>query len=249
MRLSDGGAAHPEVGRPRRTRPVAICITLALTVAAAAGLAASAEARPGRCGQGQAAQHPRRDDRRHGRDRPRADAEGPAAAGGEGNHLRRRDRLVSALLPGAGHVPHRSVRPQPRRRRELLSLWLVRHEAPRQHPAGVAAGRGLPHSAGRQVAERLRGPRRARRGAEGIRHLARAARRLRLRLLQLRDEPRRRAAVLGRRRLRPWPGGVREHRGHRRGQTVAQVFARLEEVFGPRPYTYWGAENPRRLLP
>ena len=32
-------------------------------------------------------------------------------------------------------------------------------------------------------------------------------------------------------------------------QTVAQVFARLEEVFGPRPYTYWGAENPDDYSP
>ena len=41
---------------------MAICITLALTVAAAAGLAASAEARPGRAGKGKLTQHPRRDD-------------------------------------------------------------------------------------------------------------------------------------------------------------------------------------------
>ena len=51
MRLSDEGAAHPEAGRPRR-RPTAICIALALTVAAAAGLAAAAEARPADSGEG-----------------------------------------------------------------------------------------------------------------------------------------------------------------------------------------------------
>jgi pimeloyl-ACP methyl ester carboxylesterase len=39
MRLTDGGAAHPAVGRPRRTRPTAICIALALTVAAAEKIA------------------------------------------------------------------------------------------------------------------------------------------------------------------------------------------------------------------
>ena len=31
-------------------------------------------------------------------------------------------------------------------------------------------------------------------------------------------------------------------------QTVAQAFARLEEVFGPRPYTYWG-RNPDDYSP
>jgi N-acetylglucosamine-6-sulfatase len=32
-------------------------------------------------------------------------------------------------------------------------------------------------------------------------------------------------------------------------QTVAQVFAKLEEVFGPRPYSYWGAEDAEDYSP
>ncbi len=44
----------------------------------------------------------------------------------------------------------------------------------------VASERRLPDGAGRQVAERLRGARRARRGSDGFRHLARASRRLRV---------------------------------------------------------------------
>jgi arylsulfatase A-like enzyme len=32
-------------------------------------------------------------------------------------------------------------------------------------------------------------------------------------------------------------------------QTVATVFAKLEEVFGPRPYTYWGTEDPEDYSP
>ena len=66
----------------------------------------------------------------------------------------------------------------------------------------------------REVAERLRRARRARRGAGRLRHLARPARRLRLRLLQLRDEPRRRAEVVGRPRVRAQARRVREDRGH-----------------------------------
>ncbi len=136
-----------------------------------------------------------------------------APARGQGDDVRRRGRLVPALLPGAGDLHHRPVRPQPRRRRQLPPLRLVRDEAARQHPSGLAPGRRVQDGSDRQVAERLRGSRRPRRGAEGVRHLARPARRLRLRLLQLRHESRRQAALLGRRRVRPQAGRVREHRG------------------------------------
>ena len=84
--------------------------------------------------------------------------------------------------------------------------------------------------------------RRPRRGPGRLRHLARAARRLRLRLLQLRDELRRRAAHLGRRRLRPQAGRVREDRGRRRarhagvdpGQAAGAVRARAVQLLGQR---------------
>ena len=79
-----------------------------------------------------------------------------APAGQAGDDLRRRGRLLPALLPGAGDLHHRPVRAQPRRRGQLLSLRLVRDEGPRQHPAGLAPGRRLRHGADRQVAERLR---------------------------------------------------------------------------------------------
>ena len=112
------------------------------------------------------------------------------------------------------------------------------------------AGRRLPDGADRQVAERLRGARRPRRGPEGLRHLARPARRLRLRLLQLRHEPRRQAAHLGRRRLRPQAGRVREHRGdpgpERRSRTSSPSATRSS---GPPPYDYWGTQEPEDYSP
>ncbi len=96
---------------------------------------------------------------------------------------------------------------------QLLPLRLVRDEGPRQHPPGLAPEGRLPDRADRQVAERLRGARRPRRGPARLRHLARPARRLRLRLLQLRHEPQRRVEGVGRRELRPQAGRVRKHRG------------------------------------
>ena len=117
-----------------------------------------------------------------------------------GHELRERRRLLPALLPCASDLHHRPVRPQPRRRRQLLPVRLVRDEGPPQHPAGLAAAGGLQDGADRQVAQRLRRAQRPRRGPARLRHLARAARRLRLRLLQLRDEPQRAPADLGRRR-------------------------------------------------
>ena len=111
------------------------------------------------------------------------------------------------------------------------------------------AGRRLQDRPDRQVAERLRGTRRPRRGAEGVRHLARPARRLRLRLLQLRHEQRRQAAHLGRRRVRPQAGRVREHRGHPRDRERRRDLRQARELFGPRPYSYWGTEKPSDYSP
>ena len=64
----------------------------------------------------------------------------------------------SAARPRDLH--HRPVRAQPRRRRQLLPLRLVRDEATASNtlPA-LAPGRRLPDRDGRQVAERLRGAR------------------------------------------------------------------------------------------
>ena len=157
---------------------------------------------PGRRRHRRPPEHPRRDDRRHGEHRPPVHAERAPPARQAGDQVHGRGRLLPALLPGAGHLHHRSVRAQPRRRRQLLSVRLVRDEEPRQHPPRMAPEGRVPHRADRQVAERLRGARCPRRGAQGVRHLARTARRLRLRLLQLRDEPQRQAAELGRRELR-----------------------------------------------
>ncbi len=103
----------------------------------------------------------------------------------------------------------------------------------------------------RQVAERLRRPRRPRRGPDGLRHLARPARRLRLRLLQLRDEQGRQAAHLGRRRLRPQAGRVREHPGRRRARLARRRSSPSStEVFGPAPLQLLGhARSARTTRP
>ena len=56
----------------------------------------------------------------------------------QGHHVRGRGRLLPALLPGASDLHHRPVRAQPRRRRQLLPVRLVRHEEPGQHPPRMA---------------------------------------------------------------------------------------------------------------
>ena len=168
--------------------------------------------------QGQAPEHPRRHDRRHGEVGSPVHAEDAAPARRQGHHLRRRGRLVPALLSGPRDLHHRPVRPQPRRRGQLRAVRLVRDEAPRQHASRLARRLRLRHGDDRQVAERLRSARRPRRGPEGLRHLARAARRVRLRLLQLRDEPRRQAQVVGRQGVRQEARQVRQDRGRRRAR-------------------------------
>ena len=96
--------------------------------------------------------------------------------------------------------------------------------------------RRLPHRDDRQVAERLRRQGRARRGAQGLRHLARAARRLGLRLLQLRHEQQRQAQDLGRQGLRPQARRVRRDRGDVSARTPGvgrRVRQSSQKVFGP----------------
>ena len=165
-----------------------------------------------------------------------------------GHDLRRRGRLVPALLPRSRDLHHRPVRPQPRGHGQLLALRLVRHEGPRQHPSELAAEGGLPHGDDRQVAQRLRRARRSRRGAGRVRHLARPARCVGLRLLQLRDEQRRRPPDLGGRRLRAQAGRVREDPGdpQRRGR-VGRV-QRAERRLRARPLRLLGGAEPRGLL-
>ena len=195
------------------------------------------EARRGR----RAAEHPRRDDRRHGRVRSRVDAERAAPPGEEGHHVHPGDRLVPALLSGARDLHHRPVRAQPRGRRKLLSVRLVRDGGPGQHAARLAAGCGLPHGPDRKVAERLRSGRRPRRGARWLRHLARAPRCLGVRLLQLRDEPERRAADLGGRGVRPQPRRVRRDRGDPQPRRPARACSPSWPRSSGRPRTTTGA--------
>ena len=56
----------------------------------------------------------------------------------QGDDLRRRGRLVPALLPGARDLHHRPVRAQPWRQGQLRPVRLVRDEGPQEHPSGLA---------------------------------------------------------------------------------------------------------------
>ena len=205
--------------------------------------------RPGRPrGQGRAAEHPGGHDRRPVGRRSGEDAQRPPAAGRQGHDVRERRRFVPAVLPGARDVHHRPVRPQPRGARELLPLRLVRDEEPPQHASRVAAAVGLPHRAGGQVAQRLRREGRPRGGPARLRHLARPAGRLRVRLLQLRDEPRRQAEDLGRQRLRAQAREVLQGRGHRRPDRAAGTARRAAQAVRPSPVPLLGHREGQGLL-
>ncbi len=222
-------------GRARGARP-----------GGAAGFRCASPPRHG--GQGRAPEHPRRHDRRPGARRRRQDAERPAAPRRPGHDVRRRGRLLPPVLSVAGDLHHRPVRPQPWRGGQLLPLRLVRDEAPRERPPGVAAAGRLHDGAGRQVAQRLRRARRPRRGPGRLRHLARAPRRLRLRLLQLRDEPQRQAQVLGRRRVRAQARRVREHRGDAEPRGLAGRPRQAEFGVRPLPVPLLGSAESGGLL-
>ena len=125
---------------------------------------------------------------------------------------------------------------------QLLPVRLVRHEAPRQHAAGLA------HAGYRTalIGKWLNGyARRARRGPGRLRHLARAARCVGLRLLQLRDEPERQAQDLGRRGLRAQARRVRQDRGDPQPGGLQGVLNACRTCFGPPIHLLWGAEDPR----
>ena len=116
-------------------------------------------------------------------------------------------------------------------------------------PTLAAEGR-LPHGADRQVAQRLRRARRPRRGAGRLRHLARPARCVGLRLLQLRDEPRRRPQDLGRRRLRAQAGRVREDPGDPQRRGRGGRVRRAERHVRARPLRLLGGRRtPRTTRP
>ena len=102
----------------------------------------------------------------------------------------------------------------------------------------------------RQVAQRLRGARRPRRDSGGVRHLARTARRIGLRLLQLRDELRWRAAQLGRPGVRQQAGRVRARSRSTTSPTRSPRSSRGSRSSSDRaPYSYWGDENPDDYSP
>ena len=63
---------------------------------------------------------------------------------------------LSAVLPLPRELPHRAVRPQPRRPRERPPAGGYAKLDRLEHPARLAAGRRLPHDSHRQVPERLR---------------------------------------------------------------------------------------------
>ncbi len=81
-----------------------------------------------------------------------------------------------------------------------------------------------------------------------LRHLARAPRRLRLRLLQLRDEHERQAEDLGRRGVRAQPGRVREDRGRRQPDRPGGRAGPAREGDGPAPVRLLGHGEDGGLL-
>ena len=118
----------------------------------------------------------------------------------------------------------------------------------RKHPPRLARRCGLHNGPDRQVAERLRRAGRPWRGPEGLRHLARSARRLRLRLLQLRHEHRRQAEDLGRRRVRDEPREVRDRRGRQRAGHDRVDLRQARRALRPAALQLLGDRGHRGLL-
>ena len=130
---------------------------------------------------------------------------------------------------------------------QLLALRLVRDEGPRATPCRPGCRRSGYRTA--LIGKWLNGygARDApRRGAGRLRHLARAARCLGLRLLQLRDEQRRRPQDLGGRRLRPQARRVREDRGDPRTRRARGRARRADATSSGPPPTTTGARRARR---
>ena len=99
-------------------------------------------------------------------------------------------RVVSGLLPLACHVPHRSVRAQPRGDGPLPADRRLRPLRQGKRAAGLAATGGLPHRSPRQVPERLWRPG-ARGRAAGMERLARDGRLLDVQHVGVHDQQQR----------------------------------------------------------
>ena len=141
---------------------------------------------------------------------------------GDGGHdVRARARLLSAVLPVAGDVPHRPVQPQPRRHVELRAVRRLREVPPgrAQLAAGLAAAGRVHDRADRQVPQRVRRARPAP-GPAGLVGLAGHDRPEHLPLLRLLDE-----------RQRP----DREGRAHGRADYMTDAFAPARADVHPPP--------------
>ena len=144
--------------------------------------------------------------------------------GAQRDDLHQQLRLLPALLPLAGDLPHRAVRAQPRRHLDRAAQRLQRPQ-PRQHPRRLAAQRRLPDRDGRQVPERLRdrrrhpraGPRRAGDPA-GLERVVRAHRRQRPAPLPLLAERERED-----RQVQGRPEELRHRRARREGDRLRQA--------------------------
>ena len=84
------------------------------------------------------------------------DAERARPARPPRHHVHPQLRVVLALLPVARHVPHRAVRPQPRRARQQAAHRRLREARHEQLPPALAPARRVSHDAPRQVPQRLR---------------------------------------------------------------------------------------------
>src|SRR5215211_4372428 len=201
-------------------------------------------------GQGWAPEHPRRDDRRPGGGRRRPDAQRQAPARQARHDVRGRDRLVSAVLPGAGDLHHRPVRAQPRRRRQLLPVRVVRHEGPWQH----AAARWLQKAGYRTalVGKWLNGY-----GAKDAHGEVPKGFDIWRGLLDVSAYDYYNFVMNLDGRLKAWGDSDFAHKLVQFASVevspnpggLAGVIKHLTDTFGPGPYHYWGAENPQDYSP
>ncbi len=165
-------------------------------IAASPGAIRPAGRRARRLAGGEPSQHPGHHD---GRPAARSDAraaEDPGAARRAGDDLRQQLRRLLALLPLAIDVPHRAVRPQPRRARQRRPARRLSPSRSLEHPARLAPGGGLLHGPRRQVPQQLRGG--LPRAAAGVVALVRSDRPLDLPDVPLHGERRRHAGDLWR---------------------------------------------------
>ena len=105
---------------------------------------------------GSASERRRDHDRRPDGRRPERHAGDPAGVRAPRRHLLQLVGLVSGLLPVAGELPDRSLRPQPRGHGALLADRRLRALQRRRRAAGMARARGVCHGPHRQVPQRLR---------------------------------------------------------------------------------------------